>query len=464
MANINKKEEDNMKNNEMDMCSGPLLKKMLVFSVPLMCASLLQLLFNAVDIIVVGNYVGDEAMAAVGSNTALINLLTNFFMGLSIGANVLVARYFGAKQSKDVKETTHTAMKLSIYSGLILTVVGIIFAKELLVWMNTPKEVLELATVYLRIYFVGMTATMVYNFGSAVLRAFGDTKRPLVYLALAGVINVVLNLIFVIVFDMGVAGVAIATVISQTVSAVLIFMCMIKEKNDMHIEIKKLKVNKDKFNKILKIGLPASIQGIIFALSNVIIQSCVNSFGDIVMEGNTAAASIEGFVYVAMNAFYQATISFTSQNVGAGKYENINRILIRAQAGVLIVGLVLGNGVWLFGEKLLYIYTDNEAVVAAGIDRMNVVARTYALCGIMDVFVGSLRGMGYSVMPMIVSLIGACGLRLIFIFTLFKLDDYHTITNLYMTYPVSWIITFTAHAVCFVIVKRHMQNESMKKQ
>lgn len=446
------------KKYEMDMCEGPLLGKMLLFSVPLMCSSLLQLLFNAVDVIVVGRFAGDTALAAVGSNTALINLLTNFFMGLSIGANVLVARYYAAKQEKDLTETVHTAMLLSVISGLILTVIGCFGAKQILTMMQSPPEVIELATLYLRIYFLGMTSTMIYNFGSAILRAIGDTQRPLYYLFAAGIINLILNLIFVIVFHMGVAGVAIATVISQTISATLIVRCMLKEEGGIRLDLKKLHIYNDKFKKIIKIGLPASFQGVVFSISNVIIQASVNGFGAITVAGNSAAANIEGFVWVAMNAFHQAAITFTSQNVGAGKIERVNKILYVAQGCVLVVGLVLGNFAVFFGKPLLGLYTTSAEVMTAGMYRLNVVSRTYALCGMMDVMVGSLRGLGYSVMPMIVSMVGACGTRLFWIFTFFKLPEFHNVTSLYMTYPVSWILTLGTHIICFIIVRKKIDN------
>lgn len=446
------------KKYEMNMCEGPLLGKMLMFSVPLMCSSLLQLLFNAADVIVVGRFAGDTALAAVGSNTALINLLTNFFMGLSIGANVLVARYYAAKQEKDLMETVHTAMLLSVISGLILTVIGCFGAKQILTMMQSPAEVIELATLYLRIYFLGMTATMIYNFGSAILRAIGDTQRPLYYLFAAGVINVILNLIFVIVFHMGVAGVGIATVISQIISASLVVRCMLNEEGGIRLELKKLHIYKDKFIKIIKIGLPASFQGVVFSISNVIIQASVNGFGAITVAGNSAAANIEGFVWVAMNAFHQAAITFTSQNMGAGKIERVNKILYVAQGCVLVVGLVLGNLAVFFGKPLLGLYTTSAEVMTAGMYRLNVVSRTYAICGMMDVMVGSLRGLGYSVMPMIVSMIGACGTRLFWIFTFFKLPEFHNVTSLYMTYPVSWILTVVTHIICFIIVRKKIDN------
>lgn len=449
------KEKTNKK-YEMDMCSGSILKKMLLFTVPLMCSSILQLLFNAADVIVVGKFAGDTSLAAVGSNTALINLLTNFFLGFSIGANVLVARFYGAKQEQELSETIHTAMMLSVYSGLLITVVGCIGAKQILIWMQTPEDVLPLATLYLRIYFLGMTANMIYNFGSAILRAVGDTRRPLYYLSAAGVINVVLNLLFVIVFKMGVAGVGLATVISECISAFLVVRCMRKGQGSLRLEWKKLRIYPQKFYKILQIGLPASFQGIIFSISNVIIQASVNSFGEVVVAGNSAAANIEGFVYVSMNAFHQGAISFTSQNIGAAKYERVNKILYTAELCVLVVGLVLGNLAVFFGYPLLSMYTSSQVVMEAGMKRLEVIARTYALCGMMDVIVGSLRGLGYSVVPMLVSLIGACGLRLLWIFTFFQQEPFHTTTSLYLTYPVSWIITVTAHVICFVIVRKKL--------
>ena len=357
------------KKYEIDMCNGPILKKMLRFALPLMCSSILQLLFNAADIIVVGRFAGDDSLAAVGSNTSLIGLLTNLFIGLSIGANVLTARYYGAKKQRELRRTVHTAMLLSMISGLLLTVIGIIGARSILRLMNTPESVLDLATLYLRIYFLGMIAMMVYNFGSAILRAIGDTRRPLYYLAIAGLINVVLNLFFVIQLKMDVAGVATATVISQCVSAFLILRCLQRGEGAIKLHLSKIHIYKDNLKKIMEIGLPAGFQGILFSLSNVAIQASINSFGEIVMAGNSAAANIENFVYFAMNAFYQAAISFTSQNMGAGKYERIHKIMFRSQACAVVAGLVLGNLAFLFGHTLLGIYTTSEAVIQAGMCR-----------------------------------------------------------------------------------------------
>lgn len=438
----------------MDMCSGPILKKMLLFTLPLMCSSILQLLFNAADIVVVGRFAGDHSLAAVGATTSLINLLTNLFVGLSIGANVLVARLYGAGHPKEVEKAVHTAMVMSFYSGILLTVMGIVGAKQILLWMQTPKEVLPLATLYLRVYFAGMTATMIYNFGSSILRAVGDTRRPLYYLLGAGALNVVLNLFFVIGLHLDVAGVALATVLSQCVSAGLVLRCMMKEQGAVHLSLRNLHIEGDKFLRILQIGLPAGLQGIIFALSNVVIQSSINYFGSITVAGNSAAANLEGFVYFAMNAFYQATMSFTAQNMGAGKYQRIDRIVVTGQVCVFVTGLVLGNLVVLLGHPLLSIYSSTPAVIAAGMRRLNVISRTYALCGMMEVMVGVLRGMGYSVLPTLVSLIGACGLRLLWIATIFQIPSMHNVTVLYLSYPVTWSITVAVHVICFLIIRR----------
>lgn len=450
------KMQTNKSKYEIDMCNGPILKKMLIFSIPLMCSSILQLLFNAADIVVVGHFASDNSLAAVGSTTSLVALMTNLFIGLSVGANVVTANFYGAKKKADLKTTVHTAMLLSIYSGILLTFIGILGAKQILIWMQTPDEVLNLAVVYLRIYFAGMTATMIYNFGSAILRAVGDTKRPLYFLFIAGIINVVLNLFFVIVLRLDVAGVALATVTSQCISAYLIVRCLIKEKSDIRLDLKQLHINRRTLLKILKIGLPAGLQTSLFSFANVIIQSSVNSFGAAIIAGNSASANIEGFIYVSVNAFYQATLSFTSQNIGAGKKHRINRILFCGQLCACIIGLLLGNISATFSKQLLHIYTSKPAEIAAGMNRMKTVCRTYALCGMMDVMAGSVRGLGHSVMPMLVALIGACGLRLLWLATMFQMDQFHNVTTIYLSYPISWGITLLAHAVCFIIVRRKL--------
>ena len=445
------------KKYEIDMCNGPILKKMLLFALPLMLSSILQLLFNAADIVVVGRFAGDDSLAAVGSTSSLINLLTNLFIGLSVGANVLVARYFGAKKDEELKETVHTAMTLSLIGGAMLTIIGIVGAPIILTWMQSPPEVFSLAVTYLRVYFAGITATMIYNFGSSILRAIGDTKRPLYYLSIAGVVNVVLNLVFVIGFHWGVFGVGIATVISQVISAFLVVRCLLKEQSGIRLDLKCLGINKGKLLQIMQIGLPAGFQGMLFSLSNVVIQSSVNSFGATIVAGNSAAQNLEGFVYVGMNAFYQAAISFMGQNVGAGKYKRVNKILFSAQVCVITIGFALSMAVLLFANPLLSLYTDSPAVIEAGTVRLGVICSTYFLCGMMDVMVGALRGLGYSIAPMIVSLLGACAFRLLWIATVFQIDRFHTIGTVYTSYPISWMVTFLAHLITFIIVRKRLK-------
>ena len=325
------------------MCSGPILPKLLRFTIPLICSSMLQLLFNTADIIVVGRFAGDNSLAAVGSTSSLINLLVNLFMGLSVGANILAAKHFGGRDDKSLHETVHTAMAMSLISGLAITVIGFFGARRILILMQSPPEVLELAVLYLRIYFLGMTATMLYNFGAALLRAVGDTQRPLYYLTLSGVVNVVLNLIFVIVFRMDVAGVALATVIAQCISAALVVRCLIKETGAIHLDLRKLKLYPIPLKQILRVGLPAGLQGVLFSLSNVVIQSSVNTFGETVVAGASAASSVENFIYIAMNSIHHATISFTSQNYGAGNYQRIRRVFFIAEGCVIVVGLLMGG-------------------------------------------------------------------------------------------------------------------------
>ena len=445
------------KKYSMDMCEGPILKKMLIFALPLMASSLLQLLFNAADIIVVGRFAGDTSLAAVGSTTSIVNLLVNLFIGCSIGANVLVARFYGAKRLQDLSETVHTAMAIGIVSGIGLTIVGMIGAPVILRLMKTPEEVLGLAIIYLRTYFLGMTAMMIYNFGAAILRAIGDTKRPLYYLMTAGIINVSFNLLFVIVFKWGVFGVGIATTISQIVSAILVFRCLMKEQEEIRVYPKKIKLHKDKLLNILQIGLPAGFQSTLFSISNVFIQSSVNSFGAVVMAGNSAAQNIEGFIYVSTNAFHQAAVSFTSQNYGAKKYDRINRIMFVAQGCTIIIGSLFSGAAVAMGPALLSLYTTSPDVVKAGMVRLMIIGLTYPLCGIMDTMVGSLRGMGYSVVPMIVSLLGACATRLVWLATVFQIDAFHTIETVYIIYPISWVFTALAHIITYIIVRNRMK-------
>ena len=441
---------------EIDMSSGPILKKMIMFAFPLMCSSVLQLLFNAADTVVVGKFAGDNSLAAVGSNGSLINLMVNLFIGLSVGTNVLIGKAVGAKDKVHTEKIVHTSLVIALISGLILMVVGITFAEKILRLMDAPPEVLPLAVQYLKIYFIGLPFMMIYNFGSAILRAVGDTKRPLYFLTAAGVINVIFNLIFVIRFKMDVAGVAWATVISQIISGMSIIVCLMKENSDIKLRVKKLGVDMDSFLRIIQIGIPAGLQASLFSFSNVIIQSSINSFGAAVVAGSSAAQNIEGFVYVSMNAFHQATLTFTSQNVGAGRYDRVGKILRTGLILVTITGLTLGNSAVLFGNQLLGIYTDSSIVIEKGFERMAIICTTHFLCGFMDVLVGSIRGMGYSVMPMIVSLIGACGLRIIWIKTLFNMEMFHTTKYIYITYPISWFLTIIAHVVCYLIIKKKM--------
>ena len=445
------------KSYEIDMCDGPLLSKILLFSVPLMMSGILQLLFNAADIIVVGRFAGSSALAAVGSTSSLINLLINVFVGLSVGVNVLVAKYYGGQREKDMSETVHTAVLTSLLSGLFLVLLGGIAARPLLHLMGTPDDVLDQAVLYMRIYFLGMPVLMVYNFGAAILRAIGDTRRPLYFLFMAGVVNVALNLFFVIGLGMGVDGVGWATVISEHVSALLVLKSLMEAPGALKLNLKELRIHPKKLKRIVKIGLPAGMQGAIFSISNVLIQSSVNSFGSIAMAGNTASANIEGFVYTAMNAVYQTNLSFTSQNLGGRKYSRINRIMYICLAVVTVVGITLGITAVLAGDLLLGIYSSDAQVLRYGMLRLEIICGTYFLCGIMDCMVGSLRGLGYSVIPMFVSLTGACGFRVLWVFTVFA--AYRSLDVLYLSYPVSWAITAIAHMITFRKIRRKIPRQ-----
>ena len=436
------------------MCQGSLADKILLFALPLMASSLLQLLFNAADVVVVGRFAGKEALAAVGSNTSLINLLINLFVGLSVGTNVVVARDLGAGRHDRVSASVHTAMTLALISGIVMSVFGVTMARQLLEWMSSPTDVIDLAGVYLRIYFLGLPANFVYNFGAAILRAQGDTQRPLYFLTFAGVVNVILNLIFVIPLQMDVAGVALATIIAQYISAALVVRCMAREQGPLHLDLKQLGLKGRVVRQIIQVGLPAGFQGVVFSLSNVVIQSSINSFGDIVMAGSGAAANIEGFVYMGMNTFYQSCLTFTSQNYGAGKRDRVDKTLLWCQLYVVVTGLLLGNLAYLFGPQLLRIYTPSAEVAAQGLIRMSYIAVPYFLCGIMDVMVGSLRGLGWSVAPMVVSVLGVCGIRLLWVATVFH--AYRTPGCLYISYPITWVITGAVHILCFLVIRRRV--------
>lgn len=443
------------RNYEMNMCEGSLIGKMLIFTIPLMCSGMLQLLFNAADTIVVGRYAGSQALAAVGSTSSLINMQVNMFMGLSVGSNILISRYYGAKKEEDIKETLHTSITLAFLAGACLAVFGNLFARPLLRMMGSPEDVLDLAVMYIRIYFMGMPINLVYNFGAAILRAVGDTKRPLYYLTTAGVVNVVLNYVFVVFLHMSVAGVALATVLSQCVSAILLLRCMCRLDGCMRLELKKLGIRKEKAKLILKNGIPAGIQGSIFSFSNVLIQSSINSFGSLAMAGSSATTSIQNFVYTAMNSFQQTALCFTSQNLGGGKFDRINKVLRNSVLMVTLIGLTLGAGGCFFAEPLLRIYSSDPEVIAFGVQRFYWIGIPYFLCGIMDVLVGMLRGLGYATVPMFVSIIGVCGFRVLWIFTAFA--AFHSLGILYSSYMISWIITSITHFICYCIVWKKLR-------
>ena len=438
---------------ELDMTHGSLIPKIMAFALPLMVTSMLQLLYNAADVIVVGRFAGSQSLAAVGSTSSLINLIVNIFLGLSVGTNVVAANHYGAGDFRATQETVHTSVGISLAGGVALGIFGFIFGGTFLSWMGSPEDVLPLATTYIRIYFLGMPFNMLYNFGAALLRAIGDTVRPLAFLSLSGVVNVVLNLVLVIVFDMGVAGVAWATIISQAVSAILVLLCLIHSSGFVHLDMKKIKIHRDSLAAMLKIGLPAGLQSACFSLSNVLIQSTVNSFGSTVMAGNSAAQNIEGFVYVGMNAFHQAAVTFTSANVGAKKNSRIRSCLFSCLLLVTAVGVGLDMVILLLGKALLGIYSTDAQVIAAGYIRLYMFGYTYFLCGIMEVVCGVLRGMGASIAPMIVSVLGACVFRIFWVYVILPINP--TLNMLYLSYPVSWVLTSAAHLVsCLIVLKK----------
>lgn len=433
-----------------DMCSGPLLGKLLRFSVPLMLSGILQLLFNAADIVVVGQFDSSDAMAAVGSTSSLNNLIVNLFLGLSAGGSVVVAQYFGMKSRQDVEETVHTAILLGFISGLVLVAAGMFLAEPMLVLMGTTADVIDQSVLYMRIVFAGMPAMMVYDFGAGILRAVGDTRRPLVYLFCGGVVNVAFNLFFVIVCHLGVAGVAIGTVMSQCIAAFLTVRCLMKTEDCYGIRLRELRIVKHKLLRILRVGVPTGIQGAMFSISNVVIQSSINSFdSSIIVAGNTASGNIEGFVYTAMNAFYQASLTFTSQNVGAHQTRRILPVLGWSLLCVTVVGVATGVLAVLFGSQLLGIYSPDEEVIAYGLERLRLICLTYFLCGTMDVVTGSIRGLGPSVTPAVISLLGVCGLRIVWIYTVFA--AHRSLMVLYLSYPVSWLITLVVNIICFAV-------------
>ena len=434
---------------EMDMTTGALLPKVLMFSGPLILTGVLQLLYNAADIVVVGQFAGPQALAAVGSTGSLINLLVNVFFGLSVGGSVLIARAYGAGDFKSVQTGVHTVISVAGIAGVLVGILGVVAARPLLQLMGSPEDVIDGATLYMQIFFMGMPANMLYNFGAAILRAVGDTRRPLYYLTIAGIANVVLNLILVIGFHMSVAGVAIATVTSQVISMVLVLTCLLRSDGAIHLNPKELRIDKKQLVEIFRVGLPAGLQGSLFSISNVLIQSSINSFGSIAMAGNSAASNIEGFAYTAMNALHQADLTFASQNLGARQYQRVRRTMWVCLSAVTVIGFSLSMLFYALGPTLLSFYNTDPEVIRYGMIRMSYMLPLYFFCGAMDVMVGQLRGIGYSIMPMIVSLTGACLLRVVWIYTIFAADP--TLQTLYLSYPISWFATFATHLVCYLI-------------
>ena len=443
-----------MKNNkyEIDMCNGSIMDKLISFSLPLMLSSVLQLMFNAVDIIVVGRFSGSQALAAVGSTTALINIFTNLFIGISLGANVLAARYYAAGRNKEMSETVHTAITLALISGVIMAFVGLIFAKGALELMGTPEDVIRLSTLYMRIYFLGMPFFMLYNYGAAILRAVGDTKRPLIFLIISGCANAVLNMTLVIIFHLGVAGVAIGTVISQMISCVLVLRCLYRSEGSYQLRFSKLSIKSAYLKPIFQVGIPAGIQSMVINFSNALLQSSVNSFGSTAMAGYTAANNVLGFLYVSVNAITQACMSFTSQNYGVGKYKRMDRVLFDCLILTVGVAGVLGGGAYLFGAQIMRIYTQDPEVIACGLEILAITTVPYFLCGIMDLFPGALRGMGYSAVPMILSVIGTVGTRIFWIFVAFP--QHRSLYFLFISYPGSWAATIVMQVICFYFVRK----------
>lgn len=449
-----------MERKNMPMLEGNLFSGIVNFTVPIILTSLLQLLFNAADLVVVGQFCGSMSVAAVGATGALTNLMVNFFIGLSIGTGVAVAHGIGSREDREVHCIVHTALPLSLVSGLVLTVLGVAFSRTFLHWMGTPDTVLALSAVYMEIYFGGVTFTMIYNFSAAILRAAGDTKSPLLFLFIAGVVNVVLNVFFVLVCQMNVAGVALATTISQAISAVLVTMALMRRNDACKLDLKKLHFYKPQLRKMIRIGLPAGIQSSLFSISNVLIQSSINSFGDVLMSGNAAASNIEGFVYVCLNAFHQTAVNFIGQNAGARQHKRVYRILWICLACVTVVGIVTGSLAYVLGPKLLAIYiTDSPEAIAYGLTRMAFICLPYFLCGLMDVSTGALRGIGASLTPMLISVLGVCGFRVLWIYTIFQMPAYHTPQCLYISYAVSWILTFLCQMAVFIVFFRREERK-----
>ena len=442
------------------MCNGPLMDKLISFSLPLLLSGILQLLFNAVDIIVVGRFTGRQALAAVGATTALINIFTNLFIGISLGANVLAARFYASGKEKEMSETVHTSITLALISGLVMALAGVLLARFALNLMGTPNDVIDQSVLYMRIYFLGMPFFMLYNYGAAILRAVGDTKRPLFFLVISGMTNAVLNLVLVIVFHMGVAGVAIGTIVSQLISSILVLRCLYTSNTSYRLYFSKLGIKTQYLKQIFQVGIPAGIQSTVINLSNALLQSSVNSFGSVAMAGYTAANNIFGFLYMSVNAVTQSCMSFTSQNYGVKKLKRMDRVLLDCMILSVGVTLTLGCGAYFFGPELLKIYTSDADVIRCGVEVLAFTTVPYFCCGIMDLLPGALRGMGYSGVPMILSIIGTVGTRIVWIFGLFP--AHRSLSFLFISYPVSWILTILMQAVCFCFVRKHV-HQSMNR-
>ena len=453
---------NNVKKNrfEIDMCNGSIMDKLISFSLPLMVSGILQLAFNAVDIIVVGRFSGSQALAAVGSTTALINVFTNLFIGISLGANVLAARFYAAGKDREMSETVHTSITLALISGFMMAVIGVLLAKWALEIMGTPDDVIGQSTLYMRIYFMGMPFFMLYNYGAAILRAIGDTKRPLIFLIISGIANAALNMTLVILFHMGVAGVAIGTIISQLISCVLVLTCLYRSEGSYQLRFSKLKINGAYMEQIFQVGVPAGIQSTVINLSNALLQSSVNSFGSIAMAGYTAANNILGFLYMSVNSITQACMSFTSQNYGVGKLKRMDKVLRDCAILSISIAAVLGGLAYSFGPQILTVYTSDSKVINCGMEILAYTSITYFLCGIMDLFPGALRGMGYSAVPMVLSVIGTVGTRIVWVFGIFP--NHRSLSVLFVSYPVSWIITIVLQVVCFYFVRKRVHQKEKR--
>lgn len=444
-----------------DMCNGPLFKNIILYTLPIIATSVLQLLFNTMDLLVVGWYCGSTSVGAVGSTSSLINLMVNLFMGLSIGVSVTVAQGIGANDRERVFKTVHTALPVAIICSVIVTVLGVTCSRTFLEWMGNPKDTIELAAVYMRIYFCGTIGNMVYNFGAAILRAAGDTMRPLIFLSISGVLNVVLNLIFVCIFHMDVAGVALATVISQGVSAVLVVIALLHRHDMCRLDIRRLMIDAIALKRILAIGVPSGIQGSLFSISNVIIQSSVNSFKTAAVVGSAAASNIEGYVYTSQNALAQTAMNFTGQNVGAKQFKRVQRVWLNCMLAVTVIGLVLGGAVNLLGRPLLGIYiTDSPEAIEYGLIKLFWICMPYFMCGLMECTSYTLRGLGKSLLSMIISVIGVCGFRLVWIFTIFRIPQFHTLESLFASYLISWTATFLVGAAILLPLLHKLQRRN----